>query len=100
MGYNKGVVCNTMEGDVELDSDCMFSCRIVDINSTLVQPIRGLDVIYSDFSGHPVKRIPVIRIFGSTPQGQKCCLHVHGAFPYLYIPCADDNPTDRLVVGE
>lgn len=29
--------------------------------------------------------VPVIRVFGATETGQKACVHIHGAFPYLYI---------------
>lgn len=33
-----------------------------------------------------VNQVPIIRIFGTDGRGIKTCLHVHGVFPYLYIP--------------
>lgn len=30
--------------------------------------------------------MPIVRIFGANANGQKCCMHVHGVFPYFYIP--------------
>lgn len=66
---------------------CTFSCRIVNIDFYTVPPTKDLDVCYSEFRSSAVERVPVIRIFGATPLGQKTCLHVHGVFPYIYVPC-------------
>lgn len=45
------------------------------------------------FSSAPIHRVPVLRVFGITPAGQKACLHIHGIFPYLYVPMPPgDNP--------
>ena len=63
-----------------------FTVRIVSLDYYLAPPIQALDPTWSELEGTGVHRVPVIRIFGSTPLGQKTCLHVHGVLPYFYIP--------------
>ncbi|KAL4906856.1 hypothetical protein BDW74DRAFT_189968 [Aspergillus multicolor] len=41
-------------------------------------------------------KVPVIRIFGTIETGQKICVHVHGAFPYLYIQYDGDLNPDAV----
>ncbi|XP_052808091.1 uncharacterized protein LOC128236972 isoform X1 [Mya arenaria] len=75
----------------------MFSVRIVSTDHYMATPIRGLDVTYADQRATEVKKVPVVRIFGSTPSGQKTCMHVHGVFPYLYVPYDGTVPWDRFL---
>lgn len=45
-------------------------------------------------------QVPVIRVFGATETGQKVCMHIHGAFPYLFIPYTeslDKNTVDAYI---
>lgn len=74
-------------------SQSLFSCRIVDITSYLATPVKELDVCYSVFRSNAVAKVPVVLIFGSTPTGQKTCLHVHGVFPYIFVPCHVTDPS-------
>uniref|UniRef100_A0A672YWW1 DNA polymerase zeta catalytic subunit n=1 Tax=Sphaeramia orbicularis TaxID=375764 RepID=A0A672YWW1_9TELE len=64
----------------------MFAVRIVTADYYLASPIKDLDVCYSEFRESDVKKVPVVRIFGATPAGQKTCLHLHSVFPYIYVP--------------
>ncbi|KAL4711723.1 hypothetical protein ACJJTC_003490 [Scirpophaga incertulas] len=78
-------------------NDTEFSVRIVVCDHYLTKPVPGLDVIYSDFRGSDIKQVPVLRIFGPAADGRKTCLHVHGVFPYFYIPCPTPNPKSQLL---
>lgn len=60
--------------------------RIVTADYYMASPLQGLDICQSPLTQAPVKKVPVVRIFGATPAGQKTCLHLHGIFPYLYVP--------------
>ncbi|KAG6456573.1 hypothetical protein O3G_MSEX009813 [Manduca sexta] len=74
-----------------------FSVRIVVCDHYLTKPVPGVDVIYSEFRGSDIKQVPVLRIFGPTPDGYKACLHIHGVFPYFYIPCPTPNPAPQFL---
>lgn len=41
-------------------------------------------------------QVPVVRVFGATETGQKVCAHIHGAFPYLYVPYAESIEKGHL----
>lgn len=54
-----------------------FITRIVSIDYYMAQPIPHIDYCFSSLEGTTVDAVPVIRIFGSTPAGQRACVHVH-----------------------
>ena len=64
----------------------LISVRLVVMDHYMANPVHSLDPLVSDFRGTPVRKVPVLRVFGSTPAGQTCCLHLHGIFPYMYVP--------------
>lgn len=72
-------------------SDNIFSLRIVSADNYMTRPISGLDPCYSEFRSFEIKQVPIIRIFGTNEKGRKCCSHIHGVFPYLYIPYDGDS---------
>eukprot|EP00092_Neocalanus_flemingeri_P026221 GFUD01028422.1.p1 GENE.GFUD01028422.1~~GFUD01028422.1.p1 ORF type:complete len:564 (-),score=168.80 GFUD01028422.1:58-1749(-) len=66
--------------------DALISVRLVVVDHYMSQPVSGLDPLISDFRGYSIRKVPIIRVFGSTTAGQKACLHLHGIFPYMYVP--------------
>ncbi|XP_062186460.1 DNA polymerase zeta catalytic subunit isoform X2 [Phragmites australis] len=68
----------------------VLSVRIVSLDYYMAPPLHGFDFSRSPFHGEDVEEVPVIRIYGSTPAGQKTCLHIHRVLPYLYVPCPEE----------
>lgn len=54
-----------------------FLVRIVSLDYYMCKPIPGLDVCFSQLEGTVIERVPVVQIYGSTPGGQKTCIHLH-----------------------
>lgn len=51
--------------------------RVVALDYHYCAPVPGLDPTHIPATQEPLGKVAVIRIFGSTPSGQKTCLHVH-----------------------
>lgn len=66
-----------MQDTEALTNNPIFNLRIVALDYYLAPPIQGLDVSFSSLEGTAVDLVPVIRVFGSTPAGQRVCLHLH-----------------------
>ena len=47
--------------------------------------------LYNAFMNRDISYFPIIRIFGSTKSGQKCCVNIHKYFPYFYIGITKEN---------
>ena len=43
----------------------------------MAKPLPGLDMCFSPLEGTVIDRVPVVQIYGSTPGGQKTCVHLH-----------------------
>uniref|UniRef100_A0A182NQU4 Uncharacterized protein n=1 Tax=Anopheles dirus TaxID=7168 RepID=A0A182NQU4_9DIPT len=76
-----------------------ISIRIVSVDYYMSKPDPQFDACYSEFRGSEVKQVPVIRLFGSSAEGTHSCVHIHGVFPYFYVPY-DESTTDRLAVDQ
>jgi len=62
------------------DGPPFFAVRIVALDYVVARPIPGVDLAFSPFTGEALTRAPVVRVFGSTPSGQKgACRVTHRA---------------------
>lgn len=95
---HKGAVKHGTHDDSVNHRSSMFELRLVTLDHYLAAPSAPLDPLVSKLGGWEVWQVPVLRIFGVTPAGQKACLHVHGVLPYLTVPCTEPRPERFAVV--
>ena len=89
--------------NTDIEQHAFISVRLVTMDHYMAEPITSdLDPVYSSFRSSPVRKVPVLRIFGPTINGQKTCLHIHGILPYMFVPKpeeADDSFPYKLAAS-
>jgi DNA polymerase zeta len=65
--------------------------RLVAFDYYSCAPTAGLDPLVSPLDNSRVERVPVLRLFGPTPDGQSVCLHLHQVFPYFFVRSPGDQ---------
>ncbi len=56
--------------------------RINQIDHVLEQP--------GPLDNSTLPKVPVIRVYGQSSLGKKCCLHIHQVYPYFYVEYKGD----------
>ncbi|TPX33312.1 DNA-directed DNA polymerase [Synchytrium microbalum] len=72
--------------------DAVFALRIISCDY-FQAPVRpGVDEEDGEFGR--ITRAPIVRLYGSTPLGQKACVFLHRLYPYLLVNYS--HPIDEL----
>lgn len=81
-----------------LESQAELCIKLLQADTYQSKPNVYLDHDYDQFSTGLLKKVPVLRLFGTDRNGGKVCVHIHNAFPYLYIPFTLDYADDEKKV--
>ena len=65
--------------------ECCFSMRLIEVEPLTAPPVAGLDEMWNTLDAKPIKKVPLLRLYGATPAGQKCSVTVHNAYPYFFV---------------
>jgi DNA polymerase zeta len=68
---------------------CGFSMRLIEVEPCTSAPLHGFDETWSSLEGRPIHKVPLLRLYGTTPAGQKCSVTVHNVYPYFFINIPD-----------
>ena len=75
-------------------SEAAFAVRLVSLEHVSAKPRLHIDPTHSPLTERALRTVPIVRVFGPTPRGQKVCLHMHGSFRYFYVPWYGVPPRD------
>lgn len=78
-------VPNLEEEAAMVPEPCVFSMRLVEVEPITANPIPGIDETWSSLEGRAIKKVPILRLYGTTPNGQKCSVAVHNVYPYFFV---------------
>lgn len=62
------------------------------LSSAYQPPVRYAATTFPP--GELPRKVPVYRIFGSTPDGQSACVNVHGCWPYFFVDYPEERSLD------
>lgn len=88
---------STLQGSLNVPAP-IFRVRLINIDHVVTFP-GPWDRTESAFTtpGQPLRRVPVLRVFGATPAGQRVCAHIHGVFPYCFVQYDGSLEPDRVL---